>query len=165
MKMNEIKKMNALSVWQSWSYCIVHNGKNVENRTGYSNIYYRGTIAIHATSPKTKKYLKDALDDCKNIYHVKVDPNELFFGAIIGFAEVVDLITDKDVTRKTKKWYDKGCYGFVLSNVVALKKPVYMPGKMTPIFWELKGRHLKACLDQLSAAQIKKFKEFKSIRD
>lgn len=38
--------MRGLTIQQPWAWCVVHGGKNVENRG--SNWDYRGPIAIHA---------------------------------------------------------------------------------------------------------------------
>jgi hypothetical protein len=72
----------------------------------------------------------------------------------------VDVITAKTVTSKTQKWFS-GKYGLVLANLVILKNPVKVKGARG--VWRLKGKILRACLAELSTAQIKKFKEFKKL--
>ncbi len=164
MKENEIKEMRVLGITQPWAHCIIHNGKNVENRTWPNRPYFfhRGTFAVHASRLKSKKESQELCDECKKCYGIKINPEDLAYGAIIGFAEVVDVITKKGVTTKTKKWF-QGEQGFVLSNMVALKKPVKTRGKQG--FWKLTGRPLKACLEQLTATQKNKFREFKKLEE
>lgn len=79
------------------------------------------------------------------------------FGAIVGFAEIVDVVTKKTLTHKTKKWF-MGKYGYVLANVVMLKEPI--PAKGALGFWRLRGKKLQQCMDQLSGRQLKQFKSF-----
>lgn len=152
MKKSEIKEIRAISVAQPWAHCIVHKGKNVENRTWITK--YRGTVAIHASAAVDK----DRFYWCEKDLGIKLDPEDLSYGSIVGFAEIVEVITKKSVTRKTTKWFG-GPYGFVLTNVVALKKPVRVKGSLG--FWRLKGRLLKSCLDQVATTRVKKFKEFR----
>jgi hypothetical protein len=154
MKPLKIKEMRALSIAQPWAHCIIRKGKNVENRNWTTR--YRGTIAIHASLSRSK----DRFYWCEKDYGIKLDPDELSYGAIVGFAEIVDVITKKDLTTKTKKWFG-GKYGFVLKNIVTLKKPIPIKGALG--FWKLKGRKLKKCLKQLKPADRRKFIEFKKL--
>jgi hypothetical protein len=151
MKKIDIKEMRALSIAQPWAHCIVHKGKNVENRTWTTR--YRGTIAIHASAGMSKEHFFW----CEEDHGIKLDPKNTPGGVIVGFAEILEVITKKAITPKTTKWF-VGKYGFVLGNIMALEKPVHVKGALG--FWRLKGKPLKACLDQLSVAKLKKFKEF-----
>jgi hypothetical protein len=160
MKAVEIKEMKALSVKQPWAYCIIHKGQNVENREWYRD--YRGTIAIHASKPKSMKEIRELCEFAKKDYNIKIDMDELAYGAVIGFADLVDVITKKDVNIRTRKWF-QGKYGFVLKNIIVLKTPVVIEGGFHLGFWKLEGKELKACLKQLSTSQIRKFREFKKI--
>ncbi len=151
MKKPSLKKVGALTIIQPWAHVILKKGKNVENRRRTS--HYRGTIAIHASKKNSKEYF----DDCST----KVQRESVPFGAVVGFAELVDVITKKDVTSKTKNWF-QGKYGYVLENVVALKEPVYIKKGGRQV-WTLSGPDLKACLKQLSPAQLKRLKPFEKI--
>lgn len=153
MKKSEIREMRALSIAQPWAYCIVRKGKNIENRTWKTKC--RGTIAIHASASKDK----ERFYWCSKDYRIKLDPELLPYGAIVGFANIVDVIARRQVKPKTRKWFS-GPYGIVLSNVVALKKPVKVKGSLS--FWRLKGKALKACLKQVSPNQARKFREFRN---
>ena len=143
---------------QPWAYVILHEGKNVENRP--KTTHYRGTIAIHASQTM---YQED-FDALKKELGIRLDPysDRIAAMAVVGFADIVDVVTKETVTQKTKKWF-QGKYGYVLSNVVPLREPVEVKGALG--FWRLNGKSLKSCLDQLSGAQIKKFKEFKKTRN
>lgn len=146
-----IREMRALSVMQPWAYCIAHKGKNVENRPRTTHM--RGTIAIHASAGRDPERFEWLKDD----HNINLDPNTVPFGAIVAFADIVDVITKKQVTGKTKKWF-QGDYGYVLENVVVLKKPIAVKGALS--FWKLKGTVLKKCLEQVPAGKRRRFKPF-----
>lgn len=139
-------KLKALSIAQPWAECIVSQGKNVENRSW--NTKYRGFFAIHAS----RGIDLDRFEYCFDDYGIKFDPEKLSFGAIVGIAELVDVVTEDSLTRRTRKWF-MGEYGFVLENVIRLKKPVPVKGALS--FWQVTGRPLKSVLDQLTNAQTK----------
>ncbi len=119
-------------------YCLAmgllhyRNGKNVENRT--QNLKKRGTIAIYASATLSKR----RLEDCEEYFGANVSSDDVTHGAIIGFVDVVGVITKKQVTSKTRKWFE-GPYGYVLANPIKLKKPVLVrPKKGVIKFWKLK---------------------------
>jgi len=147
VKKAKLKELRSLSIAQPWAECIVSKGKNIENRSWDTRI--RGYIAIHASG----SYSPVRFEYCYEDYRIKIDPDAVYYGAIVGFAEIVDVVTKKELTSKTKKWF-QGDYGFVLKNVIKLKNPVPVKGGLS--FWKLKGATLKKCLDQLSATQRKK---------
>jgi len=99
-----------------------------------------------------KKIDRKSFDDLLDEYGIRLSPEATPFGVVVGLAECVDVITKKEVTRNTKKWF-KGEYGFVLKNVISIKKPVPVKGGLG--FWRLKGRALHAVLDQLNSPQVK----------
>lgn len=144
------KELRALSVTQPWAECIISQGKNVENRSWNTN--RRGYIAIHASS--TCK--KEKFQSCENDYGLEFDINEVDYGKIIGFAKIVDVITEEDVTSQTEGWFE-GEYGFVLADIIKLKEPVEVKGTLS--FWKLKGKALEKCLTQLNQKQIKRLFE------
>lgn len=147
MSKKPIKEMRALSVTQPWAECIVSEGKNIENRSW--NTKLRGYIAIHASS----SFSRDRFDACAENYGLDFDKDDVPYGVIVGFAKIVDVVTEEDVTKDTRKWFE-GDYGFVLDDVIKLKKPVVVKGTLS--FWKLKGKTLNSCLSQLSDAQKKK---------
>ena len=143
---NSIKSMRVLSIAQPWASCIVSKGKNVENRSWSTK--FHGYFAIHASQSKDP----DRLEYCYES-HIRLNPEQLPFGAIVGFAELVEVITKKDVTRKTEKWF-QGEHGLVLANIIRLKNPISAKGSLG--FWKLKRRKLRKCLEQLSATNLRK---------
>lgn len=143
----KIKEIRALSITQPWAECILSEGKNVENRSWSTNM--RGYIAIHASSSFDKKRFKS----CADTYGIDIDPYELEYGSIVGFAKLVDVVTEEDLTKETKKWFE-GDYGFVFEDIIKLKRPVEVKGTLS--FWKLKGKTLEACLSQLTSTQLKK---------
>lgn len=147
--MIDLKKLDAkaLSIIQPWAECIIFHGKNVENRSWSTQI--RGYVAIHASKKVEKQRYQDVLTD----YKLKLDPEESSFGAILGFAKIVDVVDKKTITRKTKKWFT-GEYGFVLEDVIILKKSVQVNGARK--FWRLTPAVLKKCLSQMSKSDAKK---------
>jgi hypothetical protein len=155
MKRSDIKEMRALSIAQPWAHCIINEGKNIENRSWSTK--YRGTFAIHASSSKDNQ----RFDACRNFYRLSVEPEKLAYMSIIGFVDLIDVITEETVTKTTRKWFS-GEYGFVLTNIVKLKTPVKAKGALN--FWKLNGENLKQCLDQLSDSQLSKFKMFDKLR-
>ncbi len=111
--------MKALTIRQPWVHAILREGKNIENRTW--QVDYRGWLAIHAA----------AVPALNAVYPrgVRV-PNldGLDYGAICGVARVVDI-----VTASRSKWFTarddgKVNLGWVLEDVIALKKPIPCTG-------------------------------------
>lgn len=141
----KIDQMRALSIAQPWAECIVSKGKNIENRSW--NTKFRGYFLVHASGSKDKARFQYCFED----YDLNFNPEDLAFGAIVGIAELSDVINKKQLTRNTKKWF-YGEYGFALKNVIKLKEPVKVNGALS--FWKVKGPVLKKVLSQLTAKQF-----------
>lgn len=137
----------ALSVAQPWAECIVKHGKNVENRSW--NTYYRGYFAIHAS----RSCDLDRFEWCQEEYRIRIDPESVPYGAILGFAELTEVITEDTLSRNAQKWF-RGTHGLVLANVIRLKKPV--PAKGTLSFWNIDARAMKQIRVRLTRAQLKR---------
>lgn len=135
--------MKVLNIAQPNAHSVMFEGKNVENRSTTTNI--RGTVAIYASKNRNRLDPED-------------DGSEYSFGTIVGFADVVDCITKSQVTKETKEWF-QGPYGWVLTNIVPLKKPIAVtPPKGAIKWWSVSGEALEKCLSQLSDEQKKKVK-------
>ena len=147
MKSTNSLDMRALSIMQPWAECIIFHGKNIENRSWPTQ--KRGYIAIHASA----RLDKGRYEQVREEYGIKLDSDDSSFGAILGFAKIVDVVDKKTLTRKTKKWF-LGDYGFVLEDIIILKEPV--PAKGSLSFWKIPSSVMKKCLAQLSKAEIKK---------
>lgn len=149
---NKPKIMSALCIAQPWAQCVIEHGKNVENKS--TNLKKRGTIAIYASKSK----VPGRFEACLKYYGLDIAWDDVEKGVILGFVDVVDVITNKTVAKNTKKWFIKGSYGYVLKNPIMLKKPVpAKPPNGAISFWHLKGAALKKCLDQVPAARRNKF--------
>lgn len=107
--------MKALIIRQPWAWAIVFAGKNVENRVWTTA--HRGEIAIHASNAAP------AADWLPRGVRVP-DSAELSRGAIIGVAELVDV-----VERSRSKWFG-GPFGFVLANARPLPEPMPCKGML-----------------------------------
>ena len=142
--------MKALSLTQPWASLITDYGMNVENRTWSTK--FRGFFAIHAT----KTFQEEDFAYCRQAFKIKLKKDDVPYGAIIGFAELTEVIEASEVTKETKKWFI-GDYGFVMKNIIKLNEPV--PAKGSLSFWTLDDEILKKCLDQLTPAQQKLIRE------
>ncbi|MEO8361264.1 MAG: hypothetical protein ABI672_14630 [Vicinamibacteria bacterium] len=118
--------MKARSIKQPWIHAILREGKDIENRTWQRN--HRGWIALHACA----KPRRDAIFPRG---HRVPDLKTLTYSAICGVAPVADI-----VTKSRSKWFDRPDdgstnYGWVLTHVTALRKPIPCRGKLG--LWDL----------------------------
>jgi hypothetical protein len=88
--------MKALSVRQPWAFLIVYGGKDIENRTRMTS--YRGRLLIHAS----QKVDREAIE------YFGLDPALLLRGAVIGVADLVDVVAASE-----SAWFF-GPWGWVL---------------------------------------------------
>lgn len=102
--------MKTLSIRQPWAWCILYAGKDVENRTWYTDV--RGRILIHASGGMTRREWEEA----KLLAH-RIHPNSMFptmamlsRGGIVGEVEIVDC-----VSQSKSPWFF-GPWGFMLKN-------------------------------------------------
>jgi hypothetical protein len=100
--------MKALSIRQPWAWAILHAGKDIENRTWYTN--FRGVILIHAG----KKVDKEGIEFIEYQTGILLSKEMLITGGIIGSVEIVDC-----VTSSKSKWF-LGKHGFALRNPISL---------------------------------------------
>jgi hypothetical protein len=128
--------MKALSVRQPWAWAIIHDGKDIENRTWKTG--HRGIVAIHAPA-KVQSGAKLPRSSRKP------RSEELSIGAVIGVVDIVDV-----VTSHRSKWFAKGGSGFVLANPRALARPIPCKGKLG--VWNLPASVAKKIEQQLKNA-------------
>lgn len=95
----------ALSIRQPWAHHILHDGKQVENRSWPTR--FRGSFLIHASGTFDGK----AAERREFVTEHPDSP----FGGIIGMATITDC-----VTSMRSKWFF-GPYGFVLINATPLE--------------------------------------------
>lgn len=106
----------ALSVRQPWAWCILHAGKDIENRSWRTRT--RGPIALHAASGLTRAEFAECLETIQIISEDAPLPpglkmpsvEELQRGGIVGVVEIVDSVQKSD-----SPWFF-GKHGFRLAN-------------------------------------------------
>lgn len=106
----------ALSVRQPWAWCILHAGKDIENRSWGTRM--RGPIALHASSGLTRAEFEDCLATVHGISEQHPFPagitmpsiEQLHRGGIVGVVEIVD-----SVQHSESPWFF-GKYGLRLAN-------------------------------------------------
>jgi hypothetical protein len=106
--------MKALSIRQPWAWLILNAGKDVENRSWYTE--FRGPVLLHASKGMTLNEYEDARNTLELIipsHHLPMK-HELERGGIVGECEIVDC-----VDRSDSPWFF-GEWGFVLKNVKPL---------------------------------------------
>lgn len=122
------EKPVALSIRAPWSYFILHEGKDVENRVWGGK--YRGPIFLHQSRYFTTKGFCEAAQQVvrdglatSEIYSQKYNIMK-WCGHIIGMVEVVDCVTESD-----SPWF-VGPFGFVLANPVAFSVTAPCKGRL-----------------------------------
>ena len=126
--------MRAISVRQPWAWMIIHAGKNIENRSWYTNI--RGRVLIHAAKGMTRTEWENAVYDAQTICGIPTDVlkdgcefDQLQCGGIIGSVEIVGCVKGKHSC-----WHAAGQWGFVLRD----PKPMpFVPWKGQLGFFEV----------------------------
>lgn len=126
-----------LSLRQPWAYAVIHLGKPFENRDWKMtnpNRKFRGTFLLHASKSCTnddQKSYEDLRFMCQpkrglvtTAQSVAIPEfGKLERGGIVGIAEVVDAVSDHDLTGRAKdikhEWYF-GPFALVLDNVKPL---------------------------------------------
>jgi hypothetical protein len=103
----------AISIRQPWAHAILHLGKDIENRR--VRRHFRGRILIQAS-------LKIEHDEARKL---KLDPDRLLTGAIVGSVEIVDCVRDSK-----SKWANSGQWHLLLKNPRVLVKPIPFKGKL-----------------------------------
>jgi ASCH domain/Tetratricopeptide repeat len=117
--MNE--ELRALSVRQPWAWAICAGIKKTENRTWTTE--RRGTIAIHASTSTqvVNAFHKDS--GCEAMHR-----KNFVFGAIIGFADIVDVASYG--RQHEDDPFAEGPYCWTMGNGRFLKEPIPIPGKL-----------------------------------
>jgi len=100
--------MRAMTVRQPWAWQIIHQRKDVENRTRNIAGQYRGPVAIHAA----QKYDDDAM--ARLPMHAPpwiTEPRVFYPGIILGVVDLVDVVEDS-----TSEWAQPSLKHLVLAN-------------------------------------------------
>jgi hypothetical protein len=109
--------MKVLSIRQPWAHLIVNGVKRIENRTWTTT--YRGPLLIHAGA----RWADTPIADIERLFDLTI-PAELPRGAIVGAADLVDVVTS------SRDRFFSGPYGFVLENAQASPEPCPMKGRL-----------------------------------
>jgi ASCH domain len=99
-------RLRALSGRQPWAWLIVNGVKDIVNRSFRTDDH--GPLLIHAAL-SLDGYAEN-IKWVKRKYGISV-PLEVDTGGIIGVVHVIDC-----VERHTSKWFEKGNFGWVLTN-------------------------------------------------
>lgn len=119
--------LTALSVRQPWAWAIVHGFKDIENRSAGAVSLGRVRtmrISIHASKGMTRGEYESARECMADIGVTCPRPDELTRGALIGAADVVDIVSEHD-----SPWFF-GPRGLVLANAQAAPEPRPCSGQL-----------------------------------
>jgi hypothetical protein len=122
--------MKAISIIMPWPWLIFKFGKDVENRTWFTN--YRGRILIHASKKPDRNFIQ--ILNHYNATPTEAELKELsqWCGCIVGSIELVECIP-----YSKSKWAEAGMWHWVLKNPELFKEPI--PAKGSLGLWEYKG--------------------------
>jgi hypothetical protein len=130
--------MKALSIKQPWVHAILHEGKDIENRSWQRS--FRGWLALHASAhpDRNARFPRG---------HRLPDLGSLRCSAICGVARVVNIIT-----KSRSKWFwrpNDGSinFGWVLADATALEEPIPCNGALG--LWTLTPAQLREIQRQL----------------
>jgi hypothetical protein len=124
--------MKALTIKQPWVHAILHEGKDVENRSWRRD--FRGWLALHA-SAQPDRYARFPRG------HHLPDLDSLPCSAICGIARVVDI-----VSKRRSKWF------WVLTDATALKHPIPCKGSLG--LWTLTSSQFREIKRQLPRLKL-----------
>lgn len=132
-------RIKALTVRQPWAWQIIHQRKNIENRTRNIAGNYRGPLAIHAAlkadEPALARLLRRAPDWV-------TAPRVFDYGVIIGIVDLVDVhnayydngepIQQIECDRDCEPWgqLGPGVHHLVLRNPRPLPTPIPCRGAL-----------------------------------
>ncbi len=135
--------MKALTIKQPWIHAILHEGKDIENRTWKRD--FRGWLALHASAQPRR--------DAVFPRGIRVpDLDTLDYSAICGVARVVDI-----VPKSRSKWFwhpddETTNYGWVLADVTALKTPISCKGNLG--LWDVSPKIIREIQRQLPKLEL-----------
>ena len=135
--------MQALTIKQPWVHAILHEGKDIENRSWQSS--FRGWVAIHASAQP----MRDAWFPRG---HRVPDLDTLDCSAICGVVRIVNV-----VTKSRSKWFyrpddDSINYGWVLGDFKVLKTPIPCKGALR--LWNVPPKVLRELQRQLPKLKL-----------
>jgi len=126
----------ALSIRQPWAYAVAAGWKDIENRDWRQpnpGLKFRGAVAIHASGGMTQDEYYGACSTFRHCGFECPPPHELVRGAIIGTAEIVDIVKHTD-----SPWFF-GRLGLVIANARLLAEPIPSSGALGFFEWKRRG--------------------------
>lgn len=126
----------ALSIRQPWAYAVAAGWKDIENRNWRQpnpGLPFRGPFAIHASMGMTQDEFWEGADHILECGFTCPAPHELARGAIIGTAEIFDL-----VKASSSPWFF-GRIGLVIANARLLADPIPCSGALGFFEWHPSG--------------------------
>lgn len=141
--------IKALSIKQPWVHAILHEGKDIENRSWTRN--FRGWIAIHSSAQPSRGAVFP-------LGMIAPDFKTLDYSAICGVARIIDIVAESP-----SKWFwqpDDGSinYGWVLSDVTALKTPIQCKGALG--LWDVGPQAFREIQRQLPELNLQNVANF-----
>lgn len=108
--------MKALSVRQPWTHCILHLGKDYENRSWSTK--FRGKVLLHASKGMTWEEYEECLAIVRLVGEIRPFPSGTCFpafrflqrGGVVGVVDIVSCTTAMDSPWRF------GNYGYGLAN-------------------------------------------------
>ncbi len=139
-----VDEARALTIKEPWVSAILHNGKNVENRSRSTN--YRGLMVIHSSTKVDRLALRTLSPWKERVAREGVAAVEagLITGAVVGVVKVLDCVRNHQ-----SPWAEPGFWHWVLANPRSLREPLVYRGQQSlfPLPREVRERIL-AMLDQ-----------------
>lgn len=153
----EAEPIRALTIRQPWTWAIVEQGKNVENRSWQTT--YRGLLAIHAgaqfdedaTMPvdRAERRLRALIAKIRRAHGSPPDAANLRLRRIIAVAELAGCHGPDDCWATCSPWAVRGQWHWNLWNVRPLAVPVPCKGALG--LWRLPGDVEWLVRDQVEA--------------
>jgi hypothetical protein len=114
-----VKTMKAITIRQPWADAVVNGRKQVENRSRRTN--FRGMLLIHAG-----RACEDTGDTCPDGSPV---PEEFYFGAVVGVANLADCKEYTDEEFGDDPWAS-GPWCWILKDTKAFHEPLDRGGQL-----------------------------------
>lgn len=158
MSVRSLEPLYALSVHQPWASCISHGWKLIENR-GWrppANIMGR-ELAIHATKAQADRWDVAHVRELLARHHRFALPRDITWthGAIVAVVRVVGVVlpAGEGCPPEQRHWHVRGQYGWLLSDVRALAKPLQVRGQQG--VWPVPGELVHLAREQLRGAEAR----------
>jgi len=123
--------MRAISLWQPWATAIAIGVKRIETR--HWSTSYPGPLAIHAAQRWDRSQRRFAGVE----QSLGVLPKEIPLGAIVAICRLEDCGPADELVREITQLeqrygnYDRGRFGWILTEVRALPQPIPFKGRQS----------------------------------